>query len=162
MSVTYYATEVSPEEYLTTLAEAAELALADYRAHLDEHDVRIGDVIKDVSSKEDTFYRVSDIVDEQWYPSLIILQRLTPSGWKPNCIRFHELIKPIKVETRNARCFLRRIPVGGLFKISNLDGATFMQRADDTLAGTLRARCLEGQFAGELVCMSKHSQVYPL
>lgn len=36
MSDTYYATEVSPEEYVATLAEAAELALADYHAHLDE------------------------------------------------------------------------------------------------------------------------------
>lgn len=36
MSDTYYATEVSPEEYAATLAEAAELALADYHAHLDQ------------------------------------------------------------------------------------------------------------------------------
>ena len=38
MSDTYYATEVSPEEYAATLAEAAELALADYHAHLDQID----------------------------------------------------------------------------------------------------------------------------
>ena len=36
MSDTYYPTEVSPEEYAATLAEAAELALADYYAHLDQ------------------------------------------------------------------------------------------------------------------------------
>ena len=36
MTPTYLATEVSPEEYAATLAEAAELALADYEAHLDQ------------------------------------------------------------------------------------------------------------------------------
>ena len=36
MSATHYPTEVSPEEYAATLAEAAELALADYYAHLDQ------------------------------------------------------------------------------------------------------------------------------
>ena len=36
MSDTYHATEVSPEECAATLAEAAELALADYHAHLDQ------------------------------------------------------------------------------------------------------------------------------
>ncbi len=35
MSDTYYATEVSPEEYAATLAEAAELALADYLQHIE-------------------------------------------------------------------------------------------------------------------------------
>jgi hypothetical protein len=39
MSNTYHATEVSPEEYTATLAEAAELALADYYAHLDQLEV---------------------------------------------------------------------------------------------------------------------------
>lgn len=35
MTETYYATEVSPEEYAATLAEAAELALADYLQHIE-------------------------------------------------------------------------------------------------------------------------------
>ena len=158
MSVTYYATEVSPEEYTATLEESAKLALADYESHIDEKDVRIGDIVKDDS----TFYRVADIVDEQRYPSLIMLERLTLSGWKSTSIRFHKLKCPAKTEPKKTRWFLSGIPVGSLFKISNLDGATFMQRADDTDAGTLRARHLEGQFAGELVCMSKYSKVYSL
>jgi hypothetical protein len=36
MTDTHLASEVSPEEYAATLAEAAELALADYHAHLDQ------------------------------------------------------------------------------------------------------------------------------
>ena len=158
MSITYYASEVSPEEYSATLEEIANLALADYEAHLDEQDVRIGDIVKD----DTTFYRVADIVDEQWYASLIMLERLTSSGWKPTSIRFHELHNPVKAKPRKLQWFLSAIPVGGLFKISNHDKAGLMQRVDDTDAGTLRARLLEGQFAGELVCKSKHSRVYPL
>jgi hypothetical protein len=36
MSDTYYATEVSPEEYAATLAEAAELAFAEYLEHIEK------------------------------------------------------------------------------------------------------------------------------
>ena len=35
MSDTYLASEVSPEEYAATLAEVAELALADYLQHIE-------------------------------------------------------------------------------------------------------------------------------
>lgn len=163
MTTTYYAEEVSPEEYAATLAEAAELALADYEAHISEQHIKIGDIIKDEHSHGETvFYRVSDIVDEQWHPSLIMLERLTRSGWKRTAIRFHELLNPVKATPRKLRWFLSAIPVGGLFKISNHDKSGLMQRVDDTDAGTLRARLLEGQFAGELVCKSKHSRVYAL
>lgn len=163
MTTTYYASEVSPEEYAATLEEAANLAIADYESHITDTDIEIGDVIKDENfDGESIFYRVADIVDEQWYPSLIMLELLTSSGWKSTSIRFHELLNPVKTELKKTRWFLSTIPIGSLFKISNLDGAGFMQRADDTEAGTLRARILEGQFAGELVCMSKHSRVYPL
>jgi hypothetical protein len=37
-----------------------------------------------------------------------------------------------------------------------------MQRVQDTDAGTLRARYLEGQFTGEVICKSTHSRVYAL
>jgi hypothetical protein len=36
MTTTYYAAEVSPEEYEATLAEAAELALNDFLLHIDQ------------------------------------------------------------------------------------------------------------------------------
>jgi len=158
MSITYYASEVSPEEYSATLEEAANLALADYETHLDEQDVRIGDIVKD----DTTFYRVVDIVDEQWYPSLIALERLSPSGWVPTSIRFHELTNPVKATPRKLQWPLSSIPIGGLFKTSNLDAAGLMQRVQNTDAGTLRARYLEGQFAGEVICKSKYSRVYAL
>ncbi len=162
MTTTYYSEEVSPEEYASTLAEAAELALADYEAHISEQDVRIGDVIKDERSEEQLFYRVSDIVEEQWYPALIMLERLTSSGWKPTHVRFHELHNPTKATPRKLQWFLSAVPVGTLFKTSNHEKSLIMQRVEDTQAGTLRARLLEGQYAGEIICKSKHSRVYSL
>jgi hypothetical protein len=163
MTTTYYASEVSPEEYSATLAEAAELALADYEAHISEQDVRIGDIIKDSNVADDiTLYRVTDIIQEQWYEPLIVLEVLKHSGWSPTSVRFHHLFKPIKATPRKRRWPLSAIPIGGLFKISNLDKAGLMQRVENTDAGTLRARYLEGQFAGEIICKSKYSQVYAL
>jgi hypothetical protein len=163
MTTTYYASEVSPEEYSATLAEAAELALADYEAHISEQDVRIGDIIKDSNVADDiTLYRVTDIIQEQWYEPLIVLEVLNRSGWSPTSVRFHHLFKPIKATPRKRRWPLSAIPIGGLFKISNLDKAGLMQRVENTDAGTLRARYLEGQFAGEIICKSKYSQVYAL
>jgi hypothetical protein len=163
MTTTYYASEVSPEEYSATLAEAAELALADYETHISEQDVRIGDIIKDSNVADDiTLYRVTDIIQEQWYEPLIVLEVLKRSGWSPTPVRFHHLFKPIKATPRKRRWPLSAIPIGGLFKISNLDKAGLMQRVQDTDAGTLRARYLEGQFAGEIICKSKYSQVYAL
>ena len=162
MSITHYATEISPEEYTATLAEAAELAFADYQSHLDEQDVRIGDVIKDEHSGEQTFYRVSDIIDEQWYPLLIMLERLTHSGWKPTRVRFHELRNPVKATPRKLQWFLSAIPIGTLFKTSDHEKSLIMQRVEDTPVGTLRARLLEGQYAGEIICKSKNSRVYSL
>ena len=163
MSITYYASEISPEEYTATLEEAATLALADYEAHISEQDVKIGDIIKDSNFSDDiTLYRVADIIQEQWYETLIVLEVLKYSGWSPTSVRFHHLFKPVKVTPRKLRWPLSAIPIGGLFKISNLDKAGLMQRVENTDAGTLRARYLEGQFAGELVCKSKHSRVYAL
>jgi hypothetical protein len=163
MTATYYASEVSPEEYSATLAEAAELALANYEAHISEQDVRIGDIIKDNNFAGDiTLYRVTDIIQEQWYEPLIVLEVLKHSGWSPTSVRFHHLFKPTKVKPRKLRWFLSAIPVGGLFKSSNYEGALLMQRVQDTDAGTLRARYLEGQFTGEVICKSKHSRVYAL
>ena len=162
MTTTYYATEISPEEYTATLAEAAELAFADYQSHLDEQDVRIGDVVKDERSGEQLFYRVSDIVDEQWYSPLVMLERLTSSGWKPTRVRFHELHNPVKAKPRKLQWFLSAVPVGALFKSAHHEKAGLMQRVEDTEAGTLRARILDGQFAGEVICKSKHSRVYAL
>jgi hypothetical protein len=163
MTTTYYASEVSSEEYSATLAEAAELALADYEAHISEQDVRIGDIIKDSNVADDiTLYRVTDIIQEQWYEPLIVLEVLKHSGWSPTSVRFHHLFKPTKATPRKLRWFLSAIPVGGLFKSSNYEGALLMQRVEDTDAGTLRARYLEGQFTGEVICKSKHSRVYAL
>jgi hypothetical protein len=163
MTTTYYASDVSPEEYSATLAEAAELALADYEAHISEQDVRIGDIIKDSNVADDiTLYRVTDIIQEQWYEPLIVLEVLKHSGWSPTSVRFHHLFKPTKATPRKRRWPLSAIPIGGLFKISNLDKAGLMQRVENTDAGTLRARYLEGQFAGEIICKSKYSQVYAL
>jgi hypothetical protein len=166
MTTTYYASEVSPEEYSATLAEAAEaaeLALADYEAHISEQDVRIGDIIKDNNFAGDiTLYRVTDIIQEQWYEPLIVLEVLKHSGWSPTPVRFHHLFKPIKASPRKRRWPLSAIPIGGLFKISNLDKAGLMQRVENTDAGTLRTRYLEGQFAGEVICQSKYLKVYAL
>ena len=163
MTTTYYSSEVSPEEYSATLAEAAELALADYEAHISEQDVRIGDIIKDSNVADDiTLYRVTDIIQEQWYEPLIVLEVLKHSGWSPTSVRFHHLFKPTKATPRKLRWFLSAIPVGGLFKSSNYEGALLMQRVQDTDAGTLRARYLEGQFTDEIICKSKHSRVYAL
>jgi hypothetical protein len=163
MTTTYYASEVSPEEYSATLAEAAELALADYEAHISEQDVRIGDIIKDSNVADDiTLYRVTDIIQEQWYEPLIVLEVLKHSGWSPTSVRFHHLFKPTKATPRKLRWFLSAIPVGGLFKNSNHGSTGLMQRVEDSDAGTLRARYLDGQFAGEIVCKSNHSRVYAL
>jgi hypothetical protein len=163
MSTTYYADEVSPEEYSATLAEAAELALADYETHISEQDVRIGDIIKDSNVADDiTLYRVSDIIQEQWYEPLIVLEVLKHSGWSPTSVRFHHLFKPTKATPRKLRWFLSAIPIGGLFKNSNHGSTGLMQRVEDSDAGTLRARYLDGQFAGEIVCKSNHSRVYAL
>ena len=163
MTTTYYAEEVSPEEYAATLAEAAELALADYEAHISEQDVRIGDIIKDSNFDDDiTLYRVADVIQEQWYEPLIVLEVLKHSGWSPTPVRFHHLFKPIKATPRKLQWPLSAVPVGALFKSAHHEKAGLMQRVADTEAGTLRARILDGQFAGEVICKSKHSRVYAL
>ena len=163
MTTTYYAEEVSPEEYAATLAEAAELALADYEAHISEQDVRIGDIIKDSNFDDNiTLYRVADIIQEQWYEPLIVLEVLKHSGWSPTPVRFHHLFKPIKATPRKMQWPLSAIPVGGLYKTANHEKACLMQRVENTPAGTLRVRYLGGQFAGEVICKSKYSRVYSL
>jgi hypothetical protein len=166
MSITHYASEISPEEYTATLEEAAQFALADYKAYISEQDVHIGDIIKDSNFADDiTLYRVSDIIQEQRYEPLIVLEVLKHSGWCPTPVRFHHLFKPYKVKPRKPRKLrwpLSAIPIGGLFKISNLDKAGLMQRVENTDAGTLRTRYLEGQFAGEVICQSKYLKVYAL